>query len=844
MSNHAAIQPLRRNDSVASKKAIIVESPTKTRTLSGFLGDEFKLLASSGHVRDLPEDDMGVELDDGDFEPTYVVSGSKALKELRKGLKGVDEVYLATDPDREGEAIAWHIKDELGLGTARRIQFNEITREAVIEALERPGDIDMDRVEAQQARRILDRLVGYSLSPVLWKKVGGGRPDSGLSAGRVQSVALRLITDRERERAAFDPEEWWSIAALLQPEGGEQFEADLKTIDGEDIDLSSEDEVTPLVEQLNEETFTVADIEQRKQKRNPSAPFITSTLQRAASNRLRFSARKTMSIAQQLYEGVEMADGSHGLITYMRTDSTNVAAAAREQAGEYIQQRWGEKYVGPGARGKKVKGAQEAHEAIRPTSVTRTPESLSDVLNKDQMRLYELIWRRFVASQMAPAIVNQTGVDVEAGRFGLRATGQVVVFPGWYAVMPRDDEDKSLPQLTEGQELDLIEITPEQHFTQPPPRYTEASLVRELEDNGVGRPSTYADIIDTLTRRRYVTTKGRQFVPTPLGLAVSDYLVDNFPEIMDIEFTANIEEHLDTVESGERDWREVLREFYDPFEQEIDTAQNAEPQVLEDETCPECGGRMLIKYSKRGKFAGCENYPDCRYTIDLSGDVLERPPVEETDFECPKCGEKLLLRTGRRGRFFGCSAYPECDYTADVGSEGEPKERSKPMETSEECPECEDGVLLVREGRRGKFLGCSNYPACRYTRDYEGEDVVGEASQELASSNGEAADDNAVPVNCPECGAPMSVRSGRRGKFLGCSNYPECKGTRPISDAIAAGWEPPAPEKLGEECPECGKDLVIREGRRGKFVGCSGYPKCRYTRDYDEDEDEEGAETD
>ena len=531
---------------MASKKAIIVESPTKTRTLSGFLGDEYELLASMGHVRDLPDGDMGVDLK-GEFEPTYVVSGNKAISTLKKGLKGVEEVYLATDPDREGEAIAWHIMDELGLTSAHRIQFNEITREAVREALERPGEINMDRVEAQQARRILDRLVGYSLSPVLWKKVGGGRPDSGLSAGRVQSVALRLITDRERERAAFDPEEWWSITALLRPEGREQFEADLKTIDGEDAEVDSEDVAMPLVEELQKAKYRIAEIEEKKQNRNPQPPFITSTLQRAASNRLRFAARKTMRIAQQLYEGVEMADGSHGLITYMRTDSTNIAATARKQAGEFIEDTWGKKYMGPGATGKKVKGAQEAHEAIRPTSVLRTPESLQSVLSKDQMALYELIWRRFVASQMAPAVVNQTGVDIEAGRLGLRATGQVVLFPGWYVVMPRDDEDTSLPELTEGEELELLEVTPEQHFTAPPPRYTEASLVRELEANGVGRPSTYADIIDTLTRRRYVATEKRQFVPTPLGLVVSDYLVDNFPEIMDIEFTAHIEEDLDTV---------------------------------------------------------------------------------------------------------------------------------------------------------------------------------------------------------------------------------------------------------------------------------------------------------
>ncbi|MEA3403572.1 MAG: type I DNA topoisomerase [Armatimonadota bacterium] len=830
------------------KKAIIVESPTKTRTLSGFLAGDYELLASMGHVRDLPEDEMAVDVQ-GSFEPKYVVPSSarKTIGKLRKALKNADEIYLATDPDREGEAIAWHLVDELELSHARRIQFNEITREAVLEALEHPGEIDMDRVEAQQARRILDRLVGYSLSPVLWKKIGGPS-EAGLSAGRVQSVALRLITDRERERAAFEPEEYWSISALLQPEGGEQFEAELKTIDGEEIDLSSEDQVTPIVAEMQGAAYRVAQIERKKQRRNPRPPFITSTLQRAASNRLRFSARKTMRIAQQLYEGVETAEGSHGLITYMRTDSTNVAASARKQAAAFIEERWSKKYLGKGVRGEKVKGAQEAHEAIRPTSVTRTPESLRSVLSKDQLALYELIWRRFVASQMAPAIVDQTGVDIEAGRFMLRATGQVVIFPGWYAVAGRDDDDKSLPELQEGQALELLELDPQQHFTQPPPRYTEASLVRELEDNGVGRPSTYAEIIDTLRRRRYVRMERRQFAPTPLGLAVSDYLVENFPEIMDIEFTASVEEDLDTVERGERDWREVLRDFYGPFEQEVARAESAPPRELEGERCPECGGRLLIRYSRHGKFAGCENYPDCDYTRDLT--VLERPPVEETEYECPECGSPLVIRTGRRGRFFACSAFPECEYTADVGPDGAPQERSRPMPTTEECPEC-GGTLILREGRRGKFLGCSNFPKCRYTRDYKGEELAGEAAEaggeaapaEVQEEPGDdEADSDRVPVVCDECGAPMVVRRGRRGRFLGCSNYPRCKATKPIRAAIDAGWTPPEAQILDEKCPECGKPLAIREGRRGKFIGCTGYPGCRYTRDLSGEE--EGGDAD
>ncbi|MGD9496157.1 MAG: type I DNA topoisomerase [Armatimonadota bacterium] len=814
-----------------AKKAIIVESPTKTRTLSSFLSKDYQLLASMGHVRDLPEDEMAVDIE-GDFEPHYVVPAAsrKTIARLRKALKDADEVYLATDPDREGEAIAWHIREELGLAHARRIQFNEITREAVLEALEHPGEIDMDRVDAQQARRVLDRLVGYSISPVLWRRLGRGQ---GLSAGRVQSVALRLIVDRERERNAFEPEEYWSIVALLATAGGEQLEAELKTVDGAVAELSCEEQVTPIVAQLREAHYQVAAIEKTQQRRNPRPPFITSTLQRAAANRLHFSARKTMMIAQQLYEGVQMADDAHGLITYMRTDSTHVAESAREQAAAYIQQRWGAKYVGPGARGEKVKRAQEAHEAIRPTDVNHTPEGLREVLSKDQLALYELIWRQFVASQMSAAVVDATRVDIEAGRFGLRASGHIVIFPGWLAVAGRDDEDKVLPELVEGEELSLVELKPEQHFTQPPPRYTEATLVRELEANGVGRPSTYAEIIDTLRRRRYVHMERRQFVPTDLGFAVADYLVDSFPEIMDIEFTAQVEEELDTVERGERDWRQVLREFYGPFEQRLRHAQEAPPEELEGQRCPECGGRLLVRYSRRGKFAGCENYPDCEYTMDLSANGREQGGPEPSKYTCPDCGAPLVIRTGRRGRFFGCTTYPACEYTADVGEDGAPVQRKEPMATGEACPEC-GGKLILRTGRRGRFLGCVNFPRCRYTRDYSGEELASAASEVVErdqSAQPSSPDDNRVPVRCDECGAPMVVRSSRRGRFLGCTGYPQCKATKPIGAALAAGWEPPEPEKLGEACPECGKDLVVREGKRGKFIGCSGYPKCRYTRD-------------
>ncbi len=834
------------------KKAIIVESPTKVRTLAGFLGKEYELLASMGHVRDLPAKEMGVD-PEADFEPTYTIlpRQRKTISKLRKALSKVDEVYLAMDPDREGEAIAWHLLEALNLDNAHRIQFNEITEQAVREALDHPGEIDIDRVKAQQARRVLDRLVGYKLSPLLWQKISTRGRRTGLSAGRVQSVALRLICDREKERAAFEPVEYWSVTALLTP-GGEddQFKAELKTRDGEELQLPDEETVTPIVEELQRAEYRVAAIERKKQRRNPRPSFITSTMQRAAANALHFSARKTMMVAQQLYEGVEVDGDTVGLITYMRTDSTRIAAPARKQAVALIKQRFGDDYVGPGARGKKAKGAQEAHEAIRPTSAQRTPEDLRPVLSNDQYRLYKLIWEQFVASQMAPAVLDQTGVDIEAGPYGLRATGSVVIFPGFLAVLGRtDDDDKRLPELEEGQPLELLELTPEQHFTKPPPRYTEATLIRELEANGIGRPSTYAEIIETLRRREYVRMDARQFVPMPLGLVVSDYLVDNFPEIMDVDFTAHIEEDLDTIESGERDWVSVLREFYDPFEALLEEVEKAPPKVLEGEVCPECGGKLLVRYSASGKFAGCENYPDCKYTKDLDEDILERPPVEETDLVCPECGSPLVIRTGRRGRFFACTAFPKCKYTANIDENGQPQERAEPQLTGELCPEC-GGALIVREGRRGKFLGCSNYPKCRYTRDYAGEEILGEAPPKADSDAADAEDQPAKPaeadggigVFCDECGAPMVVRRSRRGRFLGCSNYPKCKGTKPFSAAIEAGYQPPEPEAIDEACPECGKPLVIREGRRGKFIACSGFPKCRYTRDYSEPKEEDGAD--
>ncbi len=713
---------------MAKKAAIIVESPTKTRTLARFLGDEYKLLSSKGHVRDLPEDDIAVDIDN-DFRPHYQIipRQRKTLSKIRQELEGIEQVYLAADPDREGEAIAWHLMEALDLPDARRIEFNEITEEAVRAALQNPGEIDFNRVNAQQARRILDRLVGYKLSPLLWKKIGSKGRDSALSAGRVQSVALRLICDREREVAAFEPEEYWTIEALLTAdEDLPPFPAELKTKDDEDIALANEEQTQAVIDELRPQKFIVSEVEHKTRKRRPWPPFITSTLQRQAASDLHFSARKTMRLAQQLYEGVDTNEGTVGLITYMRTDSTRVAKPAQSQARKYIREHFGEEYIGKGVRGKKAKGAQEAHECIRPTSVYREPDKMKQFLGKDQAALYELIWRRFVASQMKAAVYDQYGVDISAGPYGLRAATSTVKFPGFLRVLPdrKEKQQAQIPPLKVDQELGLVDLDPEQHFTQPPPRYNEGSLVQALEENGIGRPSTYAPIIETLRQRRYVRMQKRAFLPTPLGFAVSDYLVERFPNIMDIEFTARVEEDLDTIESGQREWVTLLHEFYPEFEASLQQAIEAGPKPLEGEKCPECGGQLYEKYSTYGKFAGCENYPDCTYKRDLLEDVLgKKEPAEPTGEKCPECGQELVKRTNRRGQaFIGCSGYPDCRYTRPLPGSSPKEPRKKPVPTDIDCPDCGQ-KLVLRYGRRGPFLGCSGYPKCRHTQNVKSEEV-------------------------------------------------------------------------------------------------------------------------
>jgi len=828
-----------------SKKAIIVESPTKTRTLGRFLGDEFKLLASRGHVRDLPKEGIAVDIEH-DFAPEYITipSQRKTVKELKKQLEGIDEVYLATDPDREGEAIAWHLVEALGLENARRIEFNEITADAVRRALANPGSIDMDRVNAQQARRILDRLVGYKLSPVLWSRIGSRGKKGALSAGRVQSAALRLICEREREIAAFVPEEYWSIDVVLSADGKDKrFKAELKAKGDEKLALETEADVLPIVEELKEAEYTVAGVTKKRTRRSPYPPFRTSTLQRAAAGKLRFSARKTMRIAQALYEGVEIDEGTAGLITYMRTDSTRVSAEAQQQAHQYIAEQFGENYLGKGAKGKRRKGVQDAHEAIRPTEVARTPERMKPFLSPDEAKLYELIWRQFIASQMAPAVYDEIGVDIAADDYRLRAGGTVLHFPGYLAVQPQErDETEALMlrELAEGQNLELLDVMPEQHFTKPPGRYTEASLVRELEENGIGRPSTYAPTIETLRQRKYVRMQQRTFIPTVLGLVVNDYLVSNFGDVVALEFTAGVEEQLDTVQAGKLRWQKLLARFYEAFEAKVEAAAQAEPRVLEGEQCPECGGKLLERYSLYGKFAGCENYPDCEYTRDLLADVVPEKATEEVGRECPECGKPLVYRFGRRGRkFIGCSGYPECEHTENLGPDGEPV--PPPQETGLKCERC-GGDMLIRHSRRGPFLGCSNFPKCRNTKPIaalEQGEKAAEAAPEAAEQRDDAeteptGEGQELELKCDKCGAPMVVKTGRRGPFVACSAYPKCKNTKPMSAAYEAGYQRPEAEELDEVCPECGKPLVVRSGRRGKFIGCSGFPKCRYTRNLED----------
>lgn len=693
-------------------KLVIVESPAKAKTIQKYLGKGFTVKSSYGHVRDLPKSTMGVDIENN-FTPKYLVpKKSKAqVAELKKLAKKADEIFLATDEDREGEAIAWHLAQALDVkeDKLKRITFTEITKTAIKKAIENPREINQDLVDAQQARRILDRLVGYELSPLLWKKVR-----RGLSAGRVQSVAVRLIAEREKEIEKFKPDEYWSVEAALSKDES-TFEAKLAKQKDKAIPklgIKSKEESDKIVSDLKDAKYVVEDVQTKERKRTPPPPFTTSTLQQAAVNQLGFSSKRTMMIAQQLYEGIDLGQqGTSGLITYMRTDSNNLASEATKVAAETIERDFGKEYTieKPRSFAKKSKGAQEAHEAIRPTNPSRNPESLSDYLSTDQLKLYTLIWQRMIASQMSEARLNTVTAEIKAGDYTFRATGTTVIFDGFVKALGEKAAFKEtvLPELKEKDEVNLEELKPEQHFTQPPARYSEATLVKALEEEGIGRPSTYAPTIDVIQRREYVKKRDedKRFEPTEIGNLVNDLLTDHFPNIVDVGFTADIETALDRVADGDLPWQPLMKEFYDPFHKQIETKDKelSKKELTEEktgETCPKDGGEMVIKLGRFGKFKACTNYPECKHTEPIGEE--KKLQEEHTDKTCPECKKPLVVKRGRYGPFLGCSGYPDCKFIEKI-------EKG----TGVKCPKCEKGEIIEKKSRRGKtFYACNQYPDC------------------------------------------------------------------------------------------------------------------------------------
>lgn len=742
------------------KSLLIVESPTKVKTLSKFLGKGFDIKASVGHIKDLPKKELGVDVENN-LTPTYVVieGKEKILKDLIKAAKAADKVYLAPDPDREGEAIAWHIAEEINGSSDKvfRVEFNEITEKAVTEAIKHPRKINVNLFDAQQARRILDRLVGYKLSPLLWRKVR-----RGLSAGRVQSVAVRLVVDREREIEAFIPREHWSITASLEGKEPPPFDAKLFHINDEKAEIENEQQAKGILNNLEGRGFSIKKIEKKKKKRSPSPPFITSTLQQEASRKLRFTAKKTMMVAQQLYEGIELgSEGSVGLITYMRTDSVRVADEAQQEARALIKAEFGKEYLPekpPVYKSKK--SAQEAHESIRPASANRTPASIKASLSRDQYNLYNLIWNRFIASQMHNALLEQTSIDIAAepktpgkgDKYTFRASGTVVQFPGFMKLYTESadtaaGEEAILPPLSEGDALKNLAIMPKQHFTQPPPRYSEATLVKELEAKGIGRPSTYASILSTIQDRKYAEKLEGKFKPTELGVVVSDLLVERFPELMDYNFTAKMEDNLDKIEEGGLKWVDIVMDFYRPFDKDLLEAMESVGKVRPldiptDEICDKCQKPMVIKWGKHGRFIACTGYPECKNTRPLeqdgAGGTGQGAAQQETNEICEKCGSPMILKSGKFGRFLACTKYPECKTT-------------KPVSTGIKCPE-DGGDVVERRTKKGKiFFSCANYPACKFATWYK-------------------------PVNrkCPTCDAAFLVeKKTKQGEYIACLNK-EC----------------------------------------------------------------------
>ncbi|MBP1904199.1 DNA topoisomerase-1 [Paenibacillus turicensis] len=693
---------------------VIVESPAKAKTIGKYLGSKYIVKASMGHIRDLPKSQIGVEVEN-DFNPKYITIRGKGsiLKELKDASKKVKNIYLAADPDREGEAIAWHLAHALDVDQSKtcRVVFNEITKQAVKDAFKTPRKINMDLVNAQQARRILDRLVGYKISPLLWKKV-----KKGLSAGRVQSVAVKIIMDRENEISAFIPEEYWSITAKLKI-NETAFEAKFHKLNGEKLELHREEEVNKILSSIEGAAFEVAKVKEKERLRNPAAPFTTSSLQQEAARKLNFRAAKTMSVAQQLYEGVDLGkEGTVGLITYMRTDSTRIAESAQTEAKEYIAHKYGDAYIpeSPRQYSKKAANAQDAHEAIRPTSALRDPDSVKAFMSRDQYRLYKLIWERFMASQMASAVLDTLTVDIQAAETTFRAVGSKIAFPGFMKVYVEgnDDgtaeDDKFLPPLQVGDQLTTEVIEPKQHFTQPPPRYTEARLVKTLEELGIGRPSTYAPTLETIQKRGYVAIEEKKFMPTELGELVIEQMEQFFPEILNVEFTANMENDLDHVEEGDEDWVRVLSQFYESFEKRLEVAEEEMKEIeiedeVSDELCEKCGRHMVYKIGRFGKFLACSGFPECRNT---------KPIIKEIGVTCPKCKEgHVVERRSKKGRvFYGCNRYPECDFVSWD------KPSMKP------CPECQS-MMIEKRSKQGIKLNCT---ACDHSEMVEEPDEAAE----------------------------------------------------------------------------------------------------------------------
>lgn len=730
-----------------SNSLVIVESPAKAKTIKKYLGKGFSVMASIGHIIDLPDRELGVDVQKN-FDPTYVIikGKNKILKQITDAAATADAVYLAPDPDREGEAIAWHIAERIrkttkrkGAGTALKIHramFNEITAKAIKAAIENPCDLNKNLFEAQQARRVLDRLVGYKISPLLWDKVR-----RGLSAGRVQSVAVRIVCEREAEIEKFVTREYWSIVADLEGSLPPVFEAKLAKIDGKDVEIAEGGLASQLVDELRKEEFKLASVKRAEKRRNPTPPFITSKLQQEAARKLGFTAKKTMALAQMLYEGIEIGEeGTVGLITYMRTDSIRSSADAIDAARGFIKDRYGALHVPEKPIiYKGSKGAQDAHEAIRPTLLHRPPESVESYLERDAFRLYDLIWKRFIASQMKPAVYDQTAFSIEAGRFLLRATGAVLKFQGFMAVylegedeeVEKDEESNStLPDLKDGDILSLRGIEPHQHFTQPPPRFTEASLVKELEEKGIGRPSTYAAIMSTIVDKEYVAKDKGRFRPTDLGRLVNELLVESFPSIIDVGFTAQMERELDDVEDGKRGWVETLTAFYGPFEKALAEAhgkmRNVKRELITTEiVCALCGEKMAIKWGRHGEFLACSAYPKCRNTKEFEradNGAIAIKEAKSTGEICEKCGSKMLLRRGKFGEFLACEKYPACKTT-------------KSITTGVSCPQCSEGMIVQKNTRRGKlFFGCSSYPKCDF-----------------------ASWDKPIAEKCPTCGNPILV---------------------------------------------------------------------------------------